>query len=121
MLNTTCSRLLTYVWDMIPKDDTQHEGVHRLGAAVSNPTYERCEPTPVRTSDQHPPLTMSDDQSNVAAIPASSLRSDFLSVMCPANSCPRIRSTTYVNPFELASKYGLSIWYGSPVSTTLVS
>src|SRR4029079_8617879 len=52
---------------------------------------------------------------------ASAERSPFDSVTWPATLSPLNFSTTVVRPFDVASTYGLSIWYGSPLSTTLVA
>src|SRR2546423_1382599 len=59
-------------------------------------------------------------QSPFDASSASALRSPFVSVMCPASFSFRNLFTTWMSPLLVESTYGLSIWYGSPVSTILV-
>ena len=56
-----------------------------------------------------------------AATEASGDLSVFVSTMCPLIDCPLSFSATNVSPFDSESRYGLSIWNGSPVRTSFVS
>src|SRR5207244_12562132 len=66
------------------------------------------------------PERHTDRQRTFEASSARALRSPLVSVMWPARRSLRNLFTTWMRPLLVESTYGLSIWYGSPVSTILV-